>query len=76
MEICRRVMDSILRQIIDNRLTKKFDEQHIQQILTIQQCKMFDENGKLKTTFPSRSDLNWKNLSDRSICIERIYTQN
>jgi hypothetical protein len=72
MDICRRVMDSFLRQMIKMQLGKKANDSNIRQILTLQQTKVVDEKGQLKTTFPSRTDLDWIEISDGSILIERL----
>ncbi len=72
MDICRRVMDSFLRQMIKMQLGKKSNDSNIRQILTLQQTKVVDEKGQLKTTFPSRTDLDWIEISEGSILIERL----
>ncbi|CAF3921600.1 unnamed protein product [Adineta steineri] len=74
MDICRRVMDALLRQMIQNDLGKKSNESNIRQILTLQQTKVVDDKGQLKTTFPSRTDLDWIEISQGSIAIERLYS--
>ena len=69
MDICRRVMDSLLRQMIELQLGKT------KQILTLQQTKIVDDKGQLKNTFPSRTDLQWEEISQGKISIERFLTE-
>lgn len=71
MDICRRVMDEFLHEIIKFDLGKKVLNSNIRQTLTLQQTKVIDDKGQLKTTFPSRQDLNW---NDSSIIIERNHS--
>jgi len=54
------------------QLGKKSNDSNIRQILTLQQTKVVDEKGQLKTTFPSRTDLDWIEISEGSILIERL----
>jgi len=75
MDICRRVMDALLRQIIQLELGKKINDSNIRQILTLQQTKVVDDKGQLKTTFPSRTDLDWIEISQGSIIIERLTSE-
>ena len=65
-------MDSLLRQMIQMQLGKKGNDSNFRQILTLQQTKVVDEKGQLKTTFPSRTDLDWIEISQGSILIERL----
>jgi hypothetical protein len=75
MDICRRVMDLLLRQMIQLELGKKINESNIRQILTLQQTRVVDDKGQLKTTFPSRTDLDWIEISQGSIIIERLTSE-
>jgi hypothetical protein len=72
MDLCRRVMDALLRKMIEIELGKKSDDSNIRQILVLQQTRVVDEKGQLKTTFPSRTDLDWSEVSQGSIFIERL----
>jgi hypothetical protein len=72
MDICRRVMDSLLRQMLQLQLGKKDNESNFRQILILQQTRVVDEKGQLKTTFPSRTDLDWIEISQGNIFIERL----
>ncbi|CAF3925674.1 unnamed protein product [Rotaria sordida] len=72
MDICRRVMDCLLREMIENELGKKSNESNIRQILKLQQTRVVDDKGQLKITYPSRTDLHWENLSKPSIIIQRL----
>ena len=72
MDICRRVMDEFLHEIIKFDLGKKETNSNIRQILKLQQTRVVDEKGQLKTTYPSRTDLDWNDLSQLSITIERL----
>jgi hypothetical protein len=58
--------------MIKMQLGKKSNDSNIRQILTLQQTKVVDEKGQLKTTFPSRTDLDWIEISEGSILIERL----
>jgi len=58
--------------MIKMQLGKKSNDTNIRQILTLQQTKVVDEKGQLKTTFPSRTDLDWIEISEGSILIERL----
>lgn len=71
MDICRRVMDSLLRQMLQLQLGKKENTENIRQILTLQQTRVVDDKGQLKTTFPSRTDLDWNEITQGSIIVER-----
>lgn len=64
MDICRRVMDSLLRQMVQLQLGKKSDDPNIRQILTLQQTQVFLETGQLKINFPSPTDLNWIDIPE------------
>ena len=68
MDICRRVMDALLHQMLQHQLGKKNSDLPIRQVLTLQQTRVVDDKGQLKTTFPSRADLDW---NENSILIER-----
>jgi hypothetical protein len=73
MDICRSVMDAFLRQIISNQFGEKQQpDSHLRQILTLQQTRVLDDKGQLKTTFPSRTDLDWPEVSQGSLVIERL----
>ena len=73
MHICRLVMDTFLRQMIENQFGEKQPtDSHLRQILTLQQTRVLDDKGQLKTTFPSRTDLDWADLPSSSILIERL----
>ncbi len=72
MDSCRRAMDAILRQMLQLELGKKINDSNIRQILTLQQTRVVDDKGQLKTTFPSRTDLDWNEISQGSILIERL----
>ena len=73
MDICRQVMDAFLRQILANQFGEKQPaDSHLRQILTLQQTRVLDDKGQLKTTFPSRTDLVWADTSQGSIAIERL----
>lgn len=72
MDICRRVMDSLLREMIKLQLGKKTNEENIRQVLTLQQTRVVDDKGQLKNTFPSRTDLLWEEVSQGKILIERL----
>jgi hypothetical protein len=75
MDICRRVMDSFLRQMLRLEFGKKTNDSNIRQILTLQQTRVVDDKGQLKTTFPSRTDLDWNEISQGSIIIERLTSE-
>jgi len=75
MDICRRVMDSLLRQMLQLQLGKKNNDSNIRQILTLQQTRVVDDKGQLKTTFPSRTDLDWIEVSQGTILIERLTSE-
>jgi hypothetical protein len=72
MDICRRVMDSLLRQMLQLQLGKKEENGNDRQVLTLQQTRVVDEKGQLKTTFPSRTDLDWNEISQGTILVERL----
>ena len=72
IDTCRRVMDAFLRQVLTNELTKKSSEESVRQVLVLQQTRVVDEKGQLKTTFPSRSNLDWNEIKQVSIVIERF----
>ncbi|UJR11692.1 hypothetical protein I4U23_015873 [Adineta vaga] len=73
MDTCRRVMDAFLRQVLQNGLGKKSEQDNqYRQILVLQQTRVVDEKGQLKTTFPSRTDLDWNEISQGTIFIERL----
>lgn len=74
MDICRRVMDAFLRQVLENQLGKKSNEEEktFRQVLTLQQTRVVDDKGQLKTTFPSRTDLDWNEVSQGKLFIERL----
>lgn len=71
MEICRRVMDSLLIGMFDIQLGKKINEQ---QVLLIQQTRVIDDKGQLKTTFPSRTDFPSEYFQEKKIFIQRLTT--
>jgi hypothetical protein len=75
MDICRRVMDSLLRQMLQLQLGKKENSENIRQILTLQQTRVVDDKGQLKITFPSRTDLDWNEITQGSIIIERLTSE-
>jgi len=75
MDICRRVMDSFLRQMLQLELGKKENNSNIRQILTLQQTRIVDDKGQLKTTFPSRTDLDWNEITQGSVIIERLTSE-
>jgi hypothetical protein len=68
MDTCRRVMDALLHQMLQLQLGKKNPDLPIRQVLTLQQTRVVDDKGQLKTTFPSRADLDW---NENTILIER-----
>ncbi|CAM4950946.1 unnamed protein product [Rotaria socialis] len=72
MDICRRVMDLILQKMIEIKLGKTSKDLNIRQTLILQQTKVVDDKGQLKTTFPSRTDLHWNENSNLPILIERL----
>ena len=69
MDICRRVMDSLLIQMIEIQLAKNINHR---QLLIIQQTRVVDDKGQLKTTFPSRTDLQSEHFQQKKIFIERL----
>jgi hypothetical protein len=44
----------------------------VRQVLVLQQTRIVDEKGQLKTTFPSRTDFDWKEIEQGSIVVERL----
>ena len=69
MDICRRVMNEFLKEIL--RLGISRDEH----LLVLQQTRVLDEKGILKTTFPSRTDLNdWNEIQQGTILVERLFS--
>ena len=72
MEICRRVMDSLLIGMFDNQLGKKINDQ---QVLSVQQTRVIDDKGQLKTTFPSRTDFQSERFEEKKIFIQRLTTE-
>lgn len=69
MDICRRVMDSLLIGMFEIQLGKKNNDQ---QMLIVQQTRVVDEKGQLKTTFPSRTDLHCEHFREKNIFIQRL----
>jgi hypothetical protein len=65
-------MDALLHKMLENQLGKKGNDTNIRQILVLQQTRVVDDKGQLKTTFPSRTDLDWNEASQGSIFIERL----
>jgi hypothetical protein len=65
-------MDLILRQILRLKLGQKTNDSNLQQILTLQQTRVVDGEGQLKLTFPSRSDLDWNEISQEIIVIDKL----
>ncbi len=57
------------------QLGKKTNDANIRQVLTLQQTRVVDEKGPLKTTFPSRTDLDWIEISEGSILLERLTSE-
>lgn len=76
MDICYRVMDLFLHQIFVHQLAEKDSQGEFQQILTIQQTRSVDDQGKLRVTYPSRTDLDWKDQQSSNILIERLFPSN
>ncbi|CAF3437056.1 unnamed protein product, partial [Rotaria sp. Silwood2] len=72
MEICRYVMDCLLREMLRIGLGKKLNDSNFRHILTLQQTRVVDDKGQLITTFPSRIDLDWSEISQETIVIERL----
>jgi len=72
IDACRRVMDGLLRGILALKLGRIQDSNNCQ-ILTLQQTRIVDEKGQLKNTYPSRTDLDWNEISQGSIVIQRLF---
>ena len=72
MDVCRRVMDSLFIQMIELHLGKKI---HDQQVLILQQTRVVDDKGQLKTTYPSRTDLQSEHFQQKKIFIERLTSE-
>lgn len=71
MEICYRIMEMFIERIFRHDLVEKDPQGKFDQILLVQQTRTIDQNGKLKVTFPSRTDLQFS--SSTNIEIERLF---
>ena len=68
------MMETFIEEIFRHELVEK-DPQG-QQILLMQQTRTIDQNGKLKVTFPSRTDLQFEQdnaSATLNIQIERLF---
>lgn len=68
MDICRRVMESLFKEMFSLGLAKKYSNENEGYLLILQQTRVVDDKGQLKTTFPSRTDLN----SNEFYLVERL----
>lgn len=68
MDICRRIMENLFKEIFSLNLAKKSRNENEDCLLILQQTRIVDEKGQLKTTYPSRTDLN----SNEFYSIERF----
>jgi hypothetical protein len=72
MDICRRIIDLILREMVRLKLGQTTNDSKLPQTLTLQQTRVVDEEGQLKTTFPSRVDLDWDEISQEILFIDKL----
>lgn len=58
-EVCKRVLDMILKEMIELGIGEKADD-GVHNCLTVQKVKIVDIDGNLKAVYPSRADLNFE----------------